>query len=121
MKTKFKIKDLGITDKDFLALPFGRRIEYSRKIEAFKQTARHVYISQKRRSHAAAWREFRDLYEPTQWYTQFVDEGRHGGRDDSFQVFFTSDMPAEKLQRVSHPSLAEVEANVPEPSTCPSG
>lgn len=83
---KFKINDLGITDKQYNAMPFGRQIEYRHKIEEFKAKAQSVHISQKRRTHAAAWKEFKGLYEPEEYYTSYYDEPSY--RDDSFQVWY---------------------------------
>lgn len=86
MKRKFKINGLGITDKQYDALPFGRQIEYAKKIEAFKASAKSVHISQKRKSHAAAWKEFKELYNPTEWFTTYLDGPT--ARDDSFEVWY---------------------------------
>lgn len=86
MKTKFKINGLGITDTAYNNLPFGRRLEYAKKIQEFKLNAKSVHISQKRRSHAAVWKEFKELYQPTEWYVQYEDSPNI--RDDSFQVWY---------------------------------
>lgn len=83
---KFKIKGLGITDKEYRSMPFGRQIEYRRKIDDFMSRAKSVHISQKRRTHAAAWKEFKGLYEPEEYYASYHDES--GYRDDSFQVWY---------------------------------
>ncbi len=86
MKHRFKIPSLGITDKQLAALPFGRQLEHLRAIAEWKKGAKSVYISQKRRSTAAAIKEFRSLYSPSEWY--FEDSAKDGYRDDSFQVFY---------------------------------
>lgn len=88
MKIKFKILGLGLTDKAYSKLPFGRQIEYTRKIQTFIASAKSVHISQKSRSHTAAWKEFLELYRPDQYYAKFNDAV--DCRDDSFQVFYTS-------------------------------
>lgn len=91
MKTtthKFSNLEIGITDKDFQALPFGRQIEFFPKIEKFKERAKHVWISQKRRSTASAIKEFRSLYKPTAYYYKLVTGTDY--RDDSIQIWYTS-------------------------------
>ena len=57
------------------------------EIHAFKASAKSVCISQKRRSHHAAWSEFIRNYKPKQYYAAF--ENGEFCRDDSFQVFYT--------------------------------
>lgn len=88
MKRKFKINGLGITDKQYDTLPFGRQIEFAKKIEAFKAKAKTVHISQKRKTHAAAWKEFKELYQPVEWFTTYLDGTN--ARDDSFEVWYTT-------------------------------
>lgn len=86
MKVLFKLPFLGITDKQYSAMPFGRQIEYRREIEAWKAGAKVVHISQKRRTSAAAMKEFRGLYQPKEYFTTFSDQPNY--RDDSFVVFY---------------------------------
>lgn len=83
---EFKINTIGIKDKDFARLPFGRQIEYHQKIKEFCESAKSVHISQKHRTHKAAMKEFRDLYNPTEYYCKYEDSSQC--RDDSFQVFY---------------------------------
>lgn len=84
-KIKFKINGV-IKDKDYNNLSFGRQLEYRRKIDEFKATAKRTHISQKRISHAKAWKEFIEQYQPTEYYTSYYDE--QFCRDDSFEVFY---------------------------------
>lgn len=86
MKCKFKITGLGITDTAYNQLPFGRQLEFAKKIQEFKESAKTVHISQKRRSHAKAWKEFKELYQATEWFTLYEDGDRV--RDDSFQIWY---------------------------------
>lgn len=65
---------------------FGRQIKYIRKFEEFKATAKTVHISQKRCTNAAAMKEFKELYDPVQYYAEYHDEP--GYRDDTFQVWY---------------------------------
>ncbi len=88
MKRKFKINGIGITDSAYNQLPFGRQLEFAKKIEEFKASAKTVHISQKRRSHASAWKEFKELYNPTEWFAQYEDSSNV--RDDSFQIWYKS-------------------------------
>lgn len=84
---KFKIKSLGITDKQYNGLSFGRQLEYNKKIEEFKKSAKSTHISQKRKTHAKAWREFKDLYNVDEYWAKYEDG--EFCRDDSFEVFYT--------------------------------
>lgn len=87
-KVKFKINGL-IKCKDYLQLQFGRRIEHLHKIKEFKDSAKVVFVSQKRRSHTKAWKEFMDLYKPTEWYCSYYDDRDcNSGYDDSIEIFY---------------------------------
>ena len=88
LKRKFKIAGLGVKDKDYNAMPWGRQLEYREKIEAFKAAAKKTHISQKRRTHAKAWKEFIELHQPDQWFATFLDGQQ--ARDDVFEVFYTT-------------------------------
>jgi hypothetical protein len=82
-----KIKITGLPkEKEYAALPFGRRIEYARKIEEFKATAKTGWISQKRQTSAKAFRDFVNLNDVTQYYAEYVDDGFV--RDDSYQIWY---------------------------------
>jgi hypothetical protein len=83
--TKFKIKGLP-KDSEYAALPFGRRIEYARAIEAFKASAQSTYLSQKRQSYTKAIREAIKLYGVTQYYCRFYCNANV--KDDSFQFWY---------------------------------
>jgi hypothetical protein len=85
MIRKYKISGV-VSDKDFAGLPLPERLHQVSLIEIFKRTAKSVHISQKRRSHAAAWRAFKELYKPTQWHVRYNDSP--GCRDDSFEVHY---------------------------------
>ena len=95
-KIKFKINDLGITDKQYNDLPYGRQIEYRRKFEEFKKRARKVSVSQKRRTHAVAWKEFMKLDKPQEYYTSYYDESSYW--DDSFEVWYVTDAVKAELK-----------------------
>lgn len=85
-KRRFKITSLGITDKQLAELPFGRQLEYLRKIQAWKEGAEYVWLSQKRRSHAAAFKEFRAAHPQAEYFYEVHDSREY--RDDTFQVFY---------------------------------
>jgi hypothetical protein len=80
---KFKINGLP---KDYAALPFGRRIEHARTIEAFKASAQSIHLSQKRQSYTKAIREAIRLYGVTEYFCQFHCNANV--KDDSFQFWF---------------------------------
>lgn len=82
----FKLKNV---DKNFENKPFGRQLDDLRAIAKFKETAKSVWISQKRRSTAAAMKEFKALYLPTEYYAEMGKESSTY-RDDTFQVWYTN-------------------------------
>ena len=88
LKTKFKIVGLGVSDKAYAELPVGRQSDFAMKIAEFKRNAKKAYVSQKRKSNAAAWREFKEAYQPDQYFAQYFDGP--AVRDDVFEVFYTS-------------------------------
>ena len=88
MKTEFKINGIDITDKQYNSLPFGRQIEFHKKIQEFKSRAKKIHVSQKRTTHTKAMREFKDLHKAVEWFTQYEDSPTC--RDDSFEVFYTT-------------------------------
>lgn len=65
-------------------MPFGRKIEVFHVLKAWRQDAqtKSVWVSQKRKSLAAALREFRDLYSAKEFFAEF------GKNDDSFEIFY---------------------------------
>ncbi len=85
LKRRFKIAG-AVKDSELSAMPFGRQIEHLRTINEFKAAARSVWISQKRRSNAAAISEARKLYDAKEWLCEFHDEPMY--RDDSFQFWY---------------------------------
>lgn len=83
--TKFKIVGLP-KDTEFAKMPWGRQIEWLRKIQEFKDSAKSVHLSQKRQSYTKAIREFVKLNEVKEYYCSF-----HAGRDyydDTFQIWY---------------------------------
>ena len=84
---RFKIKSLGITEKEYAGLPFGRKIDYIRKINEFKNTAKTNHVSQKRKKSSTALKEFLKLYNVDEYYCSFYDTNQC--RDDSYQIWYT--------------------------------
>lgn len=82
----FNLPSLGIKDKEFNNLPLGRQIEYFRKIEEFKQSAKSTHISQKRRSTNIALKEFKNLYKPTAFYCTNTEGPDY--KNDSIEIFY---------------------------------
>lgn len=85
---KFNIKNIGITDKQFTQLPFGRKLDYLRKIKDFQSSpeTKKVHISQKRRTNKQAFSEFEHLYAPKEYFYIAYDGKNY--RDDSFEIFY---------------------------------
>lgn len=85
LQRKFKIKGFPKV-AEFNAMPFGRQIEWHKKIQEFKAKAKDTHISQKRITNAKAIREFIDLYNVDEYYCEFHDSPDY--RDDTFQVWY---------------------------------
>lgn len=85
---RFKINDLGCTEKEFASMPFGRQIEFSRKLEAFKTEpdVMHTWLSQKRTTSAKAIAEFKKMMRVKEYYCSFHDDENY--RDDTFQFYY---------------------------------
>lgn len=82
----FKINNLGITDKAFNSLPFGRQIEYFKKFEEFKNRAKNNHMGCKRMTYAKGIREWKKLYQPTEYF--FIENGRSDQKDDCIEVWY---------------------------------
>ena len=89
-----KVKDMhyfinvdGINN-NFVSEPFGRQIDSLKKIEAFKKSAKSTHISIKRTPIAKAFKEFKDLYKPIEFFgaTKINDSFK----DDSFKIWYTT-------------------------------
>lgn len=75
-------------EKDFNGMPFGRQIEHFKKLQEFKETAKRGHLGQKRKSTAAALKEFIQLYNVVEYY--FKDTETSCYRDDSLEIFYKS-------------------------------
>lgn len=83
---RFRIVGLGVSEKEFAAMPFGCRIEYFKRFEEFKASAKWTWVSQKRKTSAKAIKEFLDLHKPLSYFCSFQDSGEV--RDDTFKIFY---------------------------------
>jgi hypothetical protein len=83
----FHIQGL-MKDTAFNQMSFGRQTEYYKQIEAFKAIAKRGYIGAKRKTTARGFREFKALYEPTQWFYIDRDNGSLY-HDDSTDIWYT--------------------------------
>jgi hypothetical protein len=87
---KYKIRAVSVKPKDFMAMGFNRFVEkraIHNQFAEFKKSAKSMHVSQKRRTNAAAMREFIDLYNVDEYYCEYHDQGDY--RDDSFEVWYT--------------------------------
>lgn len=86
----YSIPSLGIpTDKELNAMPFGRQIEYIRRIQAWQEGKKKAYVSQKRQSFAKAIKEFKDLYQPSEWYTRTKPKNKSPNYyDDGIEIYY---------------------------------
>ena len=86
----FKVAGVKSTPAELAAMPFGRRIEYLKALEAFKTApnTRRNWISLKgRKSPGPAVREFVKLYGAKEYYVSIRWESDY--RDDSVEIFYT--------------------------------
>ena len=84
----FKIASLGIKDKAFNGMPFGRQIEYLRGIQLFKATAKSTYFSQKGTTFSAGLKKFLKLYDVKEYYC--VNRNGPNWKDDSTEIWYTN-------------------------------
>ena len=78
-------------DKDLNKMIFGRQIDHLKKIREWlaQPNLKKAWLSQKRQSFAAAMREFKDLYQPKEWYTRTKPKGMSPNYyDDGIEVFY---------------------------------
>jgi hypothetical protein len=73
-------------ERAYNALSFGRQLDYRHTIAAFKARAKHLHYSAKGTSTAAGFRDFKALYQPTQWFAINHDAPMY--HDDSFEVWY---------------------------------
>ena len=88
--TKFKLPSLKLTETQFKGMPFGRQIEYIRKIEEWKKSAKSTHLSQKRTSYLKAIRDFCRLNDVAEYFCEFHNEPTYW--DDSFEFWYTTKM-----------------------------
>jgi hypothetical protein len=64
---------------------FSKQLEIRKAITAFceQPCVKKVWLSRKRKSTTSALKEFKDIYRPQNFFSQFMDG------DDSFEVFYT--------------------------------
>lgn len=87
-RVRFKIAGM-IPETEFNRIPFGRQIEYRKRISEFQQRATVVHVSIKRRAFSTALRESIKLYNAAQWYVAPFNDSQFC-RDDSFAFHFVS-------------------------------
>jgi hypothetical protein len=88
MKYHFNIYGLGIKDKDYNGLVFGRQIDFRHKIADFKAVAKSTHFGKKRMSFAKGLREFKDLYNVDQFFC--IDRTAPDWEDDSVEIWYTT-------------------------------
>lgn len=74
-------------DSGYVSQPFGRQLDSIKKINEFKKSAKSTHISIKRVPIAKAFKQFKDLYKPVEFFgsTKINDSFK----DDSFQIWYT--------------------------------
>jgi hypothetical protein len=86
--SRYIIKINGVpSERTYNSMPFGRQMDYRGVIQDFKEKSKHIHFSAKHTTTSAAFKEFKRLYQPTQWFA--VNHDAHLYHDDSFEVWFT--------------------------------
>jgi len=85
-RVRFKIAGM-ISESEYNRLPFGRQIEYRKRISEFQQRATVVHVSIKRRAFSTALRESIKLYNAAEWYVVPFNDSQFC-RDDSFAFHY---------------------------------
>ena len=85
----FQLKGEKVKPKEVNSLSFTDKWEFTKRVNAWKETDRvqTVWLSQKRQSFAKAMKEFKDLYQPTEYFVA-THTCREAYFDDTFEVFF---------------------------------
>lgn len=79
------VKIKGIP-KDFDKLSFGQKMQYSKAIQEFKESAKSTWLTQKRQSYKKALREAINLHGIKEYYASFAC-GKFC-HDDSFELWY---------------------------------
>jgi hypothetical protein len=86
MKHCFKILHFGIKDREFNSIPFGRQLEYFRKIEDFKNSAKSTHFGQKYITFEKGLKDFLKLYQVTEYYC--INRNNADWKDDSTEIWY---------------------------------
>jgi hypothetical protein len=84
---KYKIKGMP-SEKEFMAMPFGRQLDHFQTIKQFKAESKSTHLSQKRQPYQKAIREAVKLLGATEWYCDFYCDANC--KDDSFEFWYRS-------------------------------
>ena len=91
---------------------FNKQMEIRKAITAFCEQPgiKKVWLSRKRKSTTAAIKEFKDIYVPKNYFSQFMDG------DDSFEVFYTEKIadPIVKYVWTVREALEQARAALPD-------
>lgn len=83
----YKIRGLP-KPEELHVLPFGRQIEYTPQINAFKAKAKTTWLSQKRQSYKKAIRDAVKLLDVDEYFCCFAADKNYS--DDSFEFWYTT-------------------------------
>lgn len=67
-------------------MPLGRQMEHFKAIQEFKESAKSIWVSQKRQSSTKAISEAKKLYDIKEFYCVFFDSENY--KDDSFELWY---------------------------------
>ena len=81
----------GVDGGDFFGLPFGRRLDTTKKLIAFQDRAKHVeYADAKRKSALQAVKEWVKENKPSQFFAIWTSETDFY-HDDSVEIFYAKE------------------------------
>lgn len=87
MKKIYKYKNVPGVEKGFENKPYGHQLPSLQAICDFKKTAKEAWLRIKRRSIAAALKQFIALYEPTAYYFDYFDP-TDDYKDDTCKIYY---------------------------------
>jgi len=72
--------------KGFTTMPFRDKIEVNKALIEWRKGSKVAWGSIKRQSVAKCFKEFRDIYQPTEFYAVFWNDSQR--KDHTFKIFY---------------------------------
>jgi hypothetical protein len=85
-------------DNEFFKMPFGRQIEYAKKIKDFTSKAKKVNVGAKGKPTLSAVKDWIKTNKPTQFYAKWKSDNSNY-KDDSVELFYMNSEMEENLDK----------------------